>query len=50
MVTPDAKRKAVAHACAVHGVSQRPSGVPGSEDRPFDDALHQHPSGRRSVA
>lgn len=23
MVTPDAKRKAVAHACAVHGVSQR---------------------------
>jgi putative transposase len=23
MVTPDAKRKAVAHACKVHGVSQR---------------------------
>jgi putative transposase len=23
MVTPDSKRKAVAHACAVHGVSQR---------------------------
>jgi len=23
MVTPDAKRKAVVHACAVHGVSQR---------------------------
>lgn len=23
MVTPDAKRKAVAHACAVHAVSQR---------------------------
>lgn len=23
MVTPDAKRKAVAHACADHGVSQR---------------------------
>ncbi len=23
MVTPDAKRDAVAHACAVHGVSQR---------------------------
>lgn len=23
MVTPDAKRKAVAHACEMHGVSQR---------------------------
>lgn len=23
MVTPDAKRKAVVHACEVHGVSQR---------------------------
>ena len=23
MVTPDAKRDAVAHACLVHGVSQR---------------------------
>ena len=26
------------------------SGVPCSEDRPFDGALHQHPSGRRSAA
>lgn len=30
--------------------SEPASGVPGSEDRPFDSALCQHPSGRRSVA
>lgn len=47
MMTRDAKRKAVAHACEAHGPA---SGEPGSEHRPFEGALHQHPSGRRSVA
>ena len=33
MVTPDARRKAVAHACAEHGVSQRPACKALSVDR-----------------
>jgi hypothetical protein len=33
MVTPDAKPKAVAHACTVHAVSQRRAC--GLEDRPL---------------
>ena len=33
MVTPDARRKAVAHACAIHGVSQRQACQPLGVDR-----------------
>lgn len=50
MVTPDAKRKAVAHACEAHGVSQRRACKALNVDRtsvryrsirPDDDALRE---------
>ena len=47
----DARREAEGGGSCLRGAWGEPaSGVPGSEDRPFDGALYQHPSGRRSVA
>jgi putative transposase len=37
-------------SCLRGAWGEQASGVPGSEHRPFDGALHQHLSGRRSVA
>ena len=42
----DARREAEGGGSCLRGAWGEPaSGVPGSEDRPFDSALHQHPSG-----
>ena len=47
----DARCEAEGGGSCLQGAWGEPaSGVPGSEHRPFDGALHQRPCGRRAVA